>query len=88
MLDPHTGNGRVRYQRRSCELSYAITGAIAIEPCELCSSGWEFTLGELSLSRNEDGICGAAAEVSGLQVRFGPATELISQWGGTSKYGL
>ena len=44
MLDPDTGSGRVRYQRRSCELSYAITGATAIEPCDQCSSGWEFTL--------------------------------------------
>ena len=88
VLDPDTGSGRVRYQRRSCELSYAITGATAIEPCELCSSGWEFTLGELSLSHSEDGTCGAAAEASGLQLRLGPATELISQWGGAPKYGL
>jgi len=88
-LDPDTGSGSVKYRNgdgASCELSYEITAAAAVEPCAECSFAWQFTLGELTVI--SDGACGDADEAGGETVRFGQANEITSPEGGTPEHGL
>ena len=92
IVDTGTGKGRLRFERdvgtsASCELSYEITKAVPIEPCESCAFAWEFELGKLTIYRNK-GACDEARNLRGVRLRFAQGTETIVNTDGGQRYGL
>ena len=91
-LDPNTRSGRIDYEREvasgaNCELSYELGGARGVEPCATCAFAWEFTLGALTVHK-DDGGCDEAAALSSLTLRFAQGIEVVGGDEDTPKYGL